>query len=131
MYSFAGLIRRTPPQMFSDTSVPDRHSDTTIFQLRAHRVRISWSIGLGKSFGHVPPVGVEPSPSAPCETLSTGPGTLLNCFQTPITIMKSIYLFIYLFIYVNILFYINCIYLGVILNLNCPKRNTLRTHRFL
>ena len=63
MCSFAGLIRRTPPPTFSDTAITDRHSDTTIFQLRAHRVRISWSIGSEKSFGHVPPVGVEPSTS--------------------------------------------------------------------
>ena len=41
MYSFAGLIRRTPPPAFSDTAITDRHSDTTIFQLRAHWVRIS------------------------------------------------------------------------------------------
>ena len=60
MYSFAGLIRRTPPSTFSDTAITDRHSDTTIFQLRAHWVRISWSIGSEKSFGHVRPVGVEP-----------------------------------------------------------------------
>ena len=63
MHSFAGLIRRTPPPTFSDTAITDRHSDTTIFQLRAHWVRISWSIGSEKSFGHVPPVGVEPSTS--------------------------------------------------------------------
>ena len=63
MHSFAGLIRRTPPPTFSDTAITDRHSDTTIFQLRAHCVRISWSIGSEKSFGHVPPVGVEPSTS--------------------------------------------------------------------
>ena len=31
MYSFAGLIRRTPPPTFSDTAITDRHSDTTIF----------------------------------------------------------------------------------------------------
>ena len=61
MHSFAGLIRRTPPPTFSDTEITDRHSDTTIFQLRAHWVRISWSIGSEKSFGHVSPVGVEPS----------------------------------------------------------------------
>ena len=36
MHSFAGLIRRTPPPTFSDTAITDRHSDTTIFQLRAH-----------------------------------------------------------------------------------------------
>ena len=64
MHSFAGLIRRTPPPTFSDTAITDRLSDTTIFQLRAHWVRISWSIGSEKSFGHVPPVGVEPS--TPC-----------------------------------------------------------------
>ena len=62
MYSFAGLIRRTPPLTFGDTAITDRHSDTTIFQLRAYWVRISWSIGSEKSFGHVPPVGVEPYP---------------------------------------------------------------------
>ena len=54
MYSFAGLIRRTPPPTLSDTAITDRHSDTTIF----HWERISWSIGSEKSFGHV---GVEPS----------------------------------------------------------------------
>ena len=63
MHSFAGLIRRTLPPTFSDTAITDRHSDTTIFQLRAHWVRISWSIGSEKSIGHVPPVGVEPSTS--------------------------------------------------------------------
>ena len=63
MHSFAGLIRRMPPPMFSDTAITDHHSDTTIFQLRAQWVRISWSIGLEKSFGHVPPVGIEPSTS--------------------------------------------------------------------
>ena len=29
MYSFAGLIRRTPPPTFSDTAITNRHSDTT------------------------------------------------------------------------------------------------------
>ena len=63
MYSFAGLIRRTPPPTFSDTTITDRHSDTTNFQLRPHWVRISWFIGSEKSFGLVPPVRVEPSTS--------------------------------------------------------------------
>ena len=63
MYSFAGLIRRTPPPTFSHTAITDRHSDTTIFQLRAHWVRISWSIGSKTSFGHLPTVGVKPSTS--------------------------------------------------------------------
>ena len=43
--------------MMSDTAITDCHSDTTIFQLRAHWERISWSIGSEKLFGHVPPVG--------------------------------------------------------------------------
>ena len=54
-YSFSGMIRRTPQPTFSDTAIIDRHSDTTIFQLRAHWVRMSWSIGSEKSFGHAPP----------------------------------------------------------------------------
>ena len=61
MYSFAGLIRLMPPPTFSDTAITDRHSDTTIFQLRAHWVQISWSIGSKKLFGHVPLVGIKPS----------------------------------------------------------------------
>ena len=61
MHSFAGLIRRMPPPTFSDTAITDRHCDTTIFQLRAHWARISWSIGSEKLFGHVPPVGVKQS----------------------------------------------------------------------
>ena len=36
MYSFAGLIRRMPQPTFSDTTITYHHSDTTIFQLRAH-----------------------------------------------------------------------------------------------
>ena len=36
MHSFADLIRRTPPPTFRNTAITDRHSDTTIFQLRAH-----------------------------------------------------------------------------------------------
>ena len=63
-------------QTFSDTAITDRHSDTTIFQLRAHWVRISWSIGSEKWFGHVPPVGVDPSTSCvQGSTLSTRPGS--------------------------------------------------------
>ena len=31
IYSFAGLIRRTSPQTFSETAVTDRYSDTTLF----------------------------------------------------------------------------------------------------
>ena len=43
MYSFAGLIRWTPLPTFSDTTITGHHSDTTIFQLRAHWVQMSWS----------------------------------------------------------------------------------------
>ena len=79
MHSCAGLIRRTPPPTFSDAAITDRHSDTTIFQLRAHWVRISWSIGSEKSFGHVPPVGVDPRfPACKASTISTRPNILLE-----------------------------------------------------
>ena len=60
MHSLAGLIRQRPQPMFSDTAITDHHSDNTIFQLKAHWVRISWSIGSEKLFGHVPQLGVEP-----------------------------------------------------------------------
>ena len=72
MHSFVGLIRRTPPPTFSDTAITDRHSDTTIFQLRAHWVRISWSIGSEKSSGHVPRWESNPRlPACKASTLST------------------------------------------------------------
>ena len=81
MHSFADLIRWTPRPTFSDTAITDRHSDTTIFQLRAHWVRISWSNGSEKLFGHVPPVGVEPRlPACKASTLSTRPGSPLILF---------------------------------------------------
>ena len=48
MYSFAGLIRRTPPPTVSDTAITDRHSDITTIQLRALWVRIYWSIFLDR-----------------------------------------------------------------------------------
>ena len=48
VYSFAGLIRRTPPPTFSDTAITERQSDTTNFQLRAHWVRIMLDhVGVG------------------------------------------------------------------------------------
>ena len=48
LHSFAGLIRRTPRPMFSDTAITDCHSDVTIFQLRAHWVQISCFFGSEK-----------------------------------------------------------------------------------
>ena len=57
MHSFAGLIRWMPPPTFSDTAITDRHSDITIFQLRAYWVRISWSIGSENSSDIFPPGG--------------------------------------------------------------------------
>ena len=78
MYSFAGLIRRTPPPTFCDTAITDRHSDTTIFQLRAHLVRIFWSIGSEKSFKHVPRWESNLRlPVCKASTLSTRPGSPL------------------------------------------------------
>ena len=82
MYSFAGLIRRTPPPTFNDTAISDRHSDITIFQLRAHWVRISRSIGSEKSFGHVPRWESNPRlPACKASILSTRPGSPLQTNQ--------------------------------------------------
>ena len=77
MHSFAGLIRRTPPPTFSDTAITDHHSDTTILQLTTYWVRISWSVGSEKSFGHVcPQWELNPRlPACKVSTLSTRPGS--------------------------------------------------------
>ena len=74
MYSYVGLIRQTPPPKFSDTAITDRHSDTTIFQLRAHWVQISWSIGSEKSLDMCPRWESNPRlPACKASTLSTRP----------------------------------------------------------
>ena len=79
MHSFASLIRRTPPPTFSDTAVTNRHSDTTIFQPRAHWVRISWTIRSEKSFGNVPRWESNPRlPACKASTLTTRPGSPLR-----------------------------------------------------
>ena len=79
MHSFASLIRWTPPRMFSNTAITDCDFDTTIFQLRAHLVWISWSIGSEKSFGHVPPWESNPRlPACKVSTLSTRPCSPLS-----------------------------------------------------
>ena len=74
LHSFAGLIRRTPPPTFSDTAITDCHSDTTVFQLRAHWVRISWSIENGSDM--CPRWESNPRlPACKASTLSTRPGS--------------------------------------------------------
>ena len=79
VYSFAGLIRRTPPPTFSDTAITDRHSDTTNFQLRAHWVRISWSIGSENRSDMCPRWESNPRlPACKASTLSTRPGSPLS-----------------------------------------------------
>ena len=60
-----------------------------MFQLKAHWVRISLS-GSEKSFGHVPPVGVEPStswrPPYPLGQALRAKMTLSVCVCTPILV---------------------------------------------
>ena len=76
MQSFAGLIRRTPPPTFSDTAITDRHSDTTIFQLRAHWVRI---LARKNRSDMCPRLESNPRlPACKASTLSTRPGSPLN-----------------------------------------------------
>ena len=57
-------VNSEPPPTFSDTAITDRHLIPLFSSSeQLHWVRISWSIGSEKSFGHVPTVGVEPSTS--------------------------------------------------------------------
>ena len=83
MHSFASLIRRMPPQTVSDTAITYRHSDTTIFQLRAHCVWISWSIGSENRLDMCPRWESNLQLPAPkVSTLSTRPSSLLStCFH--------------------------------------------------
>ena len=85
MYSFAGLIRRTPPPTFSDTAITDRHSDTTIFQLSSlgADILVYW---IGKIVRTCAPGGSR-LPACKTSTLSTRPGSPLNwCFLYLITL---------------------------------------------
>ena len=85
VYSLISLIRWTPPPTFNDTAITDRHSDTTIFQLRAHWVRISWLLDRKNRSDMCP--RWESNPRLPAckasSTLSTRPGSPLNCFNRP------------------------------------------------
>ena len=84
MLSFAGLIRRTPPPMFSDTAITDRHSDTTIFQLRAHWVWISWSVGSENHLDMCPWWEWNLRlPMCKASTLSSRPGSPLRMIWSP------------------------------------------------
>ena len=78
-YSLASLIRRTPPLRFSDTAITNHHSDTTIFQLRAHWVWISWSIGSENRSNMCPRWESNSRlPVCKASTLSTRPGSPLK-----------------------------------------------------
>ena len=79
MYSFAHLIRRTPPSTFSDTVNQQPQLWYHYFPAQSTMGLISWSIGLEKSFNHVLPMGVKPLTSCKkAKPLSTRPGALLN-----------------------------------------------------
>ena len=78
MYSFAGLIRRTPPPTFSDTAITDRHSDTTIFQLRAHWCGYPGLLDRKNCSDMCPRRESNPRlPACKASTLSTRPGSPL------------------------------------------------------
>ena len=90
MHSFAGLIRRTPPPTFSDTAITDRHSDTTIFQLRAHWVRYPGLLDRKNRSDMCPRWESNPRlPACKASTLSTMPGSPL--FFSPNTLRRLIY----------------------------------------
>ena len=76
MHSFAGLIRRTPSPTFSDTVITNRHSDTTIFQLRAHWGGYPGLLDRKNSPDMCPRWESNPRlPACKASTLSTRPGS--------------------------------------------------------
>ena len=78
MHNFVGWIRQTPPPMFSDTAITHRHSDTIIFQLRAHWVRISCLLDQKNHLDMCPRWESNPRlPACKVSTLSTRLGPLL------------------------------------------------------
>ena len=86
MYSFAGLIRRTPPPTFSNTATATL---IPLFPAQTHWVRISWSIGSEKNRSDMCPRW-ESNPRLPAckaSTLSTRPGSPLPQF----VLFKSTY----------------------------------------
>ena len=75
MYSFAGLIRRTPPPTFSDTAVTDRHYFPAQSSLGAD-ILVFW---IGKIVRTCPRLESNPRlPACKASTLSTRPGPPLN-----------------------------------------------------
>ena len=85
VHSFAGLIRRTPPPMLSDTAITDRHCDTTIFQLSSlgADILVYW---IGNIVRTCAPGGSR-LPACKASTLSTRTGSPLNrCFLYLITL---------------------------------------------
>ena len=88
IYSSAGLIMWTPPPMFSDTTITNCHSDTTIFQLG---VDISWSTGSENSLGQFCAAGGRRTLDFLCEwqtnyplgqMLHSGRQTMIQLFYT-------------------------------------------------
>ena len=66
MYSFAGLIRRTPPPTFSDTAITDRHSDILFSSSELTGCEYPGLLdrkNRSDMSPPPPPVGVEPSTS--------------------------------------------------------------------
>ena len=76
MHSFAGLIRQTPPPTFSDTAITDRHSDTTVFQPRAHWCGYPGLLDRKNRSDMCPRWESNPRlPACKASTLSTRPGS--------------------------------------------------------
>ena len=92
MHSFAGLIRRTPPPTFSDTAITHRHSDTTIFQLRAHWCGYPGLLDRKNRSDMC--LGYESNPRLPAckaSTQPTRPGSpLTDTEDSPISVFKTV-----------------------------------------
>ena len=91
MYSVAGLIRRTPPPTFSDSAITDRHSDTTIFQLRAHWGGYPGLLDRKNRSDMCPRWESNPRlPACKASTLSTRPGSPLLHGKNGITLGENL-----------------------------------------
>ena len=76
MYSFVGVIRRTPPPTFSDTAITNRHSDTTISSSELTGYGYPGLLDRKNRLDMFPRWELNPRlPACKASTLSTRPGS--------------------------------------------------------
>ena len=95
MYSFAGLIRRTPPPRFSNTAITDRHSDTTIISSELTGCGYPGLLDLKNRSDMCPRWESNPRlPACKASTLSTRPGSPLTVLNNKINYLYTTYVLV-------------------------------------